>query len=660
MAPVPSRAFAARVLLFLAFACLAPPPAARALRIANYNIMLYPSVNVSGRNPYFRQVLSPLGADVVVVQEIQSQAGVDSFLNNVLNVLEPGQWASAPFINGPDSDNELFYKPSKVTLLGSWAWLPPDNLRNVNVYRLKPVGYNAIPEFRIYSLHLKAGDTGTDEARRLTDAISIRDSTNAVPAGTHLIVTGDFNTYRSSDQAFQKLLESQADNDGRLYDPLNAVGEWQDNIAFASIHTQCPSTSSYRPSGSYSGGGLDDRFDMFLPTYNMNDGQGLELLVSTYRPIGNDGQHMNKSVTDSPIAPADTAYARALWWASDHLPVRVDIQLPAQLGPVSPIAFGTVIVGATATQDLSITNSATPPADALDYSFSAPADFSAPAGSFSLPAGDPAAIHAIGMSTASAGIKSGDLGITSDDPDHPTMLVALSGTVLRHAVPSLDSLAAVATDTLDFGTHAAGEFQPMDFRVHDLGYDALQARLGLGGAGMSDGVHFEFSPGYTGGVLAGVGRTNTLVFNDGLAVEDSTYESTVSIATSDGESYPGATDLSWLTLLLRAKKSSGAVSVPGEAPPTSTRLYPPFPNPLTAGSNVRMDLAQGAQASLEVFDLSGRRVATLARGWLEPGRYSFAWSGRGESGAALGSGLYFLRLSAPGLRTETARLMIVR
>lgn len=145
---------------------------------------------------------------------------------------------------------------------------------------------------------------------------------NAMPPGTHAILLGDFNIYTTTEAAFQKFLESQTNNVGRLYDPYNLSGTFN-QAAFAPYHTQCPCLTC--PAGSgFSGGGLDDRFDMFLPTYNMNDGAGLDFLTSTYIPVGNGGLHYNVNINDPPTIPQGAAYANALWNASDHLPIRVD------------------------------------------------------------------------------------------------------------------------------------------------------------------------------------------------------------------------------------------------------------------------------------------------------------------------------------------------
>jgi hypothetical protein len=76
---------------------------------------------------------------------------------------------------------------------------------------------------------------------------------------------------------------------------------------------------------------------------------------------------------------------------------------------------------------------------------------------------------------------------------------------------------------------------------------------------------------------------------------------------------------------------------------------------LEGGSRVAFDLQEPADARLEVFDLQGRRVVTLAQRRFGPGAHGVEWDGRDESGAVRASGLYFVRLKLPG-RVHTARL----
>jgi hypothetical protein len=71
--------------------------------------------------------------------------------------------------------------------------------------------------------------------------------------------------------------------------------------------------------------------------------------------------------------------------ASEHVPIRIDLQLPPRLGVVSAFDLGTVIVGGGV--PITITNIAMAPAAPLHYSLAATTGFSAPGGSFTLGTG---------------------------------------------------------------------------------------------------------------------------------------------------------------------------------------------------------------------------------------------------------------------------------
>jgi len=650
-----AHAFVISATLALAFV----PSTAHALRIVNYNILNYPGTTGATRDPHYRITLGPLAPDVVVVQEMQSQAGVNEFLDSVLNTLEPGQWAAAPFYNGNDTNNALFYRTSAVQLLGSWPFYPNPSylLRYVVCYRLKPVGYSdASTELRIYSQHLKASSGSSNVATRAAEAAGIRDSMNAVPPGTHAILCGDFNLYTGAEPAFTTLLASGADNDGRLYDPLNLPLITWNTASLAPYHTQSPCSSGCP--GGFATGGLDDRFDMFLPTYNLNDGLGMELLASTYVPVGNDGLHYNKNIIDAPTIPEGATYANALFNSSDHLPIRVDIQLFAKLGVPDALAFGSVIGGGSAS--LSVSNTAVMPADLLDYSFTAPAGFSAPGGDFQQAAGASPLLHAISTSGGGFGPRAANLLVESNDPDRRMKLVALSATVLDHATPSLEPASVVTAATLDFGQHDPGGFGTEIADVYNEGYDSDHALLDVTDATIIGGDgRFSIDGGFSPAQIGATPANYTISFDDAGATADSVYEATLTFTTHD-QALPGAMPLASPVYTLRAETTSGSVAVGDLGRPTANMLYAPFPNPVQGVSTtVRFDLAQRSDVHLDVFDLNGRRVASLARGAFEPGRYVFRWNGRDANGAALGSGLYFVRLSGTGITPRMHRLAIV-
>lgn len=82
------------------------------------------------------------------------------------------------------------------------------------------------------------------------------------------------------------------------------------------------------------------------------------------------------------------------------------------------------------------------------------------------------------------------------------------------------------------------------------------------------------------------------------------------------------------------------------------RLSSPVVTPNGDGVNdqttIGFDLfgVEGAPVSVEVYDLSGRRVAVVFSGTLGAGRYQPAWSGRGAGEAVVPPGLYVVRLQA--------------
>ena len=75
------------------------------VRIATYNVLNYPD-NYSTRNPNLKKVIDEIDPDILVVQEMTSLFGVYTFLNEVLTP----SFIAGPFIDGPDTDNAIFYK----------------------------------------------------------------------------------------------------------------------------------------------------------------------------------------------------------------------------------------------------------------------------------------------------------------------------------------------------------------------------------------------------------------------------------------------------------------------------------------------------------------------------------------------------------------------
>ena len=632
-------------------------PAARAIEIVTWNVIDYPTTGLAARQPNLRTVVAALDPDLIVMQELKSQAGADSFRINVLNVVHPGEWAATSFF--PTTESAMFYKTAKLTLTFGGSAVTTSGPRDVLVCRFKPAGYTAAStDFRVYSVHFKAGQSGTppaDSSIRRLECTDLRNSINLAAAGTQFLIGGDTNFYGDWEGGYIRLTESQADNDGRAKDPNPIAGTWNSG-AYAFHHSQSTCTGGC-PSGIWATGGLDDKFDFWLTSLNLQDGEGMDVVPGSAFPYGNDGAHYNSAVNGGGFNGAvGLTVANALLGSSDHLPAIVVLRVPSKIAAASQLAFGSVITGASASQTLSVTNSAVAPADDLDYSLAAPAGFTAPGASFSQAAGA-TGNHSIGMSTASPGVKTGTLAVSSDAPDSLTKNVLLSGTVLAHAVASLDSTTIVVGAPLDFGNLETGGFGDTTIAVHNQGYGALQARLSVDGAVISGGGgRFTIVGGFTSALVAAIGQRYTLHFDDTGATKDSTYEATLTFTNSD-EPLPGAAPAASLTLNLVARPKQGNVDV-RDGLPTALRFHAPRPNPLSRETRFAFDLPRSGPVSLDIFDVHGRRVARVIDGDLPAGRHEARWSADDGRGTRLSAGLYFVRFLTPGL-VESRRLVLL-
>jgi endonuclease/exonuclease/phosphatase family metal-dependent hydrolase len=301
------------------------PIYSEAVKIVSWNALNFPGTTGAAREAYFRMVIDKLDPDVLVVQEMISKTGVNQFLNNVMNYTYPGEYAAAGFTDGKDTDNAMFYKRASIFYL-TRKQIKTD-LRDISVYGVKIIsGPGLNSEFKVCSVHLKSGSSSSNKAQREYEAKILRAYLNGLSSKNVFLVCGDLNFYSSTDPAFIELTESQEDNDGRCKDPINKVGSWHDNSTFAKYHTQSPRLTAF---GGGASGGLDDRFDFIL--IPCVDRTSLIYKMGSYKAYGNDGHHFNKSVNSGTNSAVGTDIANALYQASDHLPITIELVPPSQL-----------------------------------------------------------------------------------------------------------------------------------------------------------------------------------------------------------------------------------------------------------------------------------------------------------------------------------------
>lgn len=323
--------------LFCSAVFLLPATGQDTLTIVAYNILNYPSQNSTRYND-LKQIVAYLKPDLMIVSELESNSGASTLLSNAFNTGSVNYYARANFVDGPDTDNMLFYNTQKLSLASQDQ--VSTSLRDISHYHVYACGGADTVWLDVFSAHLKAGNNTSDATDRYNESVSLCNYLSTLPSTANIIVGGDFNLYGIATEPAWTQLTSTCSKP--LFDPISSAGEWHANIAYKNIHTQ--STRSSTNPGCCSGttGGMDDRFDFLLINNNLKQGlQNAKYLGGSYKAVGNDGNHYNKAIIESPTNTAvPSNIVTALFNMSDHLPVMMKViyscngDLPVE--PVSP------------------------------------------------------------------------------------------------------------------------------------------------------------------------------------------------------------------------------------------------------------------------------------------------------------------------------------
>ena len=88
--------------------------------------------------------------------------------------------------------------------------------------------------------------------------------------------------------------------------------------------------------------------------------------------------------------------------------------------------------------------------------------------------------------------------------------------------------------------------------------------------------------------------------------------------------------------------------------PTEFALHQNYPNPFNPATEISFSLPNAADVKLEIFNIMGQRVATLADQHLEAGNHGVIWDG-----SHVASGVYFYRLEA-GDFVESRKMVLLK
>lgn len=297
------------------------------ISVMYYNLLNFPSAKTN-REDTLRKIVQYVKPDLFLVCELESSSAASDILNKSLNVGGISYYQMANFLDGPDTDNQLFYNSNKIQLVSQQNI--PTSLRDISeyvVYSKQGLGTTTDTVFmHLYCVHLKAGSQPSNEQDRKNESLVLKNYLDGKNF-ENVFVGGDMNLYYNTEPAYP-ILRTTGSID--LFDPVNQVGTWHANSFYATVHTQSArSTSLYGGAG----GGLDDRFDQILVSDDVITGKkNLKYISGTYKAVGQDGQHFNKSVNSGTNSAVPDSVANALYYMSDHLPVYMEMLVDYTLG----------------------------------------------------------------------------------------------------------------------------------------------------------------------------------------------------------------------------------------------------------------------------------------------------------------------------------------
>ncbi len=308
------------------------------IKVMQYNLMQYSSMyggctslnnNLDSKDSNFRKIFQYINPDIITVQEIGNSAYYyQRILDNVLNINGVNYWKNGNLtsLSGGTLSNMIFYDSRKLTLKTHTAI--SNSIRDFNIYQLYFNSTNLSNGDTTYIIpivcHLKAGSTAADENTRNQQVQQLMNKLNQWNKADNYILCGDLNVYKSSEPCFQQIINN-SNLLIRFYDPINQLGNWNNNSSYKNYHTQS-THNAYN--NCFASGGLDDRFDFILVSNDiLNNTKKVKAITSSYKAIGQDGNRFNSSIISPSNSTIPYDIANALYSMSDHLPVVMQFEI---------------------------------------------------------------------------------------------------------------------------------------------------------------------------------------------------------------------------------------------------------------------------------------------------------------------------------------------
>jgi len=142
--------------------------------------------------------------------------------------------------------------------------------------------------------------------------------------------------------------------------------------------------------------------------------------------------------------------------------------------------------------------------------------------------------------------------------------------------------------------------------------------------------------------------------DDDYVNEDSCY--------ADIEQGLGITDIESITIdFWMDMRYVGPLSIAGETGlyPDEFNLHSPYPNPFNPTTTLQFELGSAGDVSVDVFDVSGRKIRNLHNGFTTLGQHEIIWDARDNHGRPVSSGVYIFKVNMYG-NIKTAKTLFLK
>ncbi len=143
--------------------------------------------------------------------------------------------------------------------------------------------------------------------------------------------------------------------------------------------------------------------------------------------------------------------------------------------------------------------------------------------------------------------------------------------------------------------------------------------------------------------------TDRALFADYLTTGNETRLLVISPETEELFSFTGEFEIT--EIIVANSQYEVSVDMPIAA---SFNLSDAYPNPFNPVTTMTLTMPMAGEIKVEVYNLLGQVVATLASGYMEASTYTLTWDASNAS-----SGVYFVQADAEGF-TKTQKLMLIK